>query len=100
MNQGFNDRIVVNIGSGFLNEVKAGLEMEVSKRKYRPTQILEYDSSNPCAIKGTVDLVYPRSVDGKLIFAPGDKKFVIVSPWKDDFEFNIEKMIYKGKPDF
>jgi len=100
LSQRFDDGFVVNVGSGFLADIKAGLEMEVSKRKYRPTQILEYDPANPCSIKGTIDLVYSRSVDGKPVFVSGGKKFVIVSPWKRDFEFNIEKMIYKGKPDF
>jgi hypothetical protein len=100
LSQSFADSFVVNVGSGFLADIKAGLEMEVSKRKYRPTQILEYDPANPCSIKGTIDLVYSRSVDGKPVFVSGDKKFVIVSPWKRDFEFNIQKMIYKGKPDF
>jgi len=107
LDQLFDDRIVVTIGGGFLDEIKSGPEMIVSRRKYSPLLTSEDDPiAEACGGQSVIRnsrsavFVYPRVVSGKPVIGPGDKKFTIVSPWKRDFEFNVEKMIYKGKPDF
>ena len=107
LDQLFDDRIVVTISGGFIDEIKSGPEMIVSRRKYSPLPSSQSDPIADACWEQTltrnsrsVVFVYPRVVGGKPVIGPGDKKFTIVSPWKRDFEFNVEKMVYKGKPDF
>jgi hypothetical protein len=107
LDQLFDDRIIITISGGFADQIKSGPEMIVSHRKYVPLPSSQNDpTADACGgldmIRNSrsVVLTYPRTVDGKPVIGPGDRKFTIVSPWKRDFEFNIEKMIYKGKPDF
>jgi hypothetical protein len=97
LSQNLNDRVIVTIESAFPDDFKAGPELEISKRKYLPLQPSQTDPTNPCPNGG---YAYLRVVNGKPVIGPGDKKLTIVTPWKRDFEFDIQKMVYKGKPDF
>jgi hypothetical protein len=48
-----------------------------------------------------MDLLYPRTVDGKPIFERGDRTIVI--NWGEkggQFTFQLADLIYKGKLDF
>ena len=109
LNQNFDDRILITINGASVDDFKTPPDMVVSDRKYPPFQIMENDPrTNTCtehiltANTPQITYAYPRVVNGKSIFGPGDKKFSIKTPstWTRDFEFNIQKLIYKGKPDF
>lgn len=107
LDQLFDDRIVITISSGFIGDLTSGPEMEVSHRKYSPVQSPQNDSpTDTCGERASMTntqtrvFAYPRIVDGKPVIGPSDKTFTVISPWKRDFEFNIQKMVYKGKPDF
>ena len=100
LNRSFDDRIVVTvlIDPAYTDDFKMGPEMEVSHRKYHPLLTSQNDFRNPC----NGGYAFPRVVQGKSVVEQGDKKLEILTPstWKRDFEFNIQKMVYNGKPDF
>jgi hypothetical protein len=107
LDQLFQDRIVITISSGLIDEIETAPEMNVSRRKYSPLPASQGDPiADACGARTLFTnsqakvFVYPRVVDGKPVIGPNDGKFTIVSPWRRDFEFNVRNMVYKGKPDF
>jgi hypothetical protein len=115
--QDFSDRIVVTIIPKHADDFAKAPELIISGRKYAAISSETVDMRrdpclNPLEAQGPYEIAngiqfacvfafaYPRVVDGKPIVGPGDKKFVIMSPKNRDFNFDIRKMIYNGKPDF
>jgi hypothetical protein len=83
----------------------------VSGRKIPALLPAQFDSISPCPFSFVNetdrphDFVFPRFVDGKPVFQPTDKKFKIgaaVGTYSSElgYQFDIEKMVYKGKPDY
>jgi hypothetical protein len=109
LNESFSDRIVVTITGVFPGEFKTPPELEVSGRKYPP---MEISQENPVGKACTSHMliaglpaseyVYPRVVNGNPVIGPKDKRIVITTAttWAHNFVFNLQRMVYKGKPDF
>jgi hypothetical protein len=117
LNQDFSDRIVVTVVPRHDDDFARAPEMIISGRKYSATGAYPVNmATDPCLndsqagnvfelanggeFVGALAFVYPRVVDGKPIIGPTDKKFVVMSSKNRNFDFDIRKMIYEGKPDF
>jgi hypothetical protein len=60
----------------------------------------ERDSSNS-KVPASMDFVYPRVVGGKPLILPSDSTLELDwGPKAGTFTFQIEKLLFKGKPDF
>jgi len=100
LNQSVGDRIVIGLDANAqTGDSKVGGEVEISKRTYPLTQISDWVTSNPCPFYAVV-VTIPRVVGGNPVIGPADKKLEIKSPTIRKFSFDLQKMIYKGKPDF
>jgi hypothetical protein len=100
-----DDRIVVR-ASGPATISTVAPYLLVSGRKIPTMLDPQRNAVSPCPFdfvttsKTNHDLVFPRVVDGEQVIQPGDKKVVIHAPWGNEFQFDPEKMIYKGKLDY
>lgn len=105
----FDDRIVVR-ANGFYTDFNTIPLLMVSGRNIKTILRPQYNAISPCPFTETsphqmypdinTDLVFPRVVDGKPVIQPGDTKIEVETPWDSGFKFDLEKMIYKGKPDY
>jgi hypothetical protein len=117
LNQDFSDRILVTVVPKHDDDFARAPELIISGRKYSAISAETVNlATDPCLndseagnvfdlahggeFVGALAFVYPRVVEGKRIIGPADKKFVIMSSKHRDFNFDIRKMIYNGKPDF
>jgi hypothetical protein len=108
LNLKLDDRIIVR-ATGAVGATVETPYLDVSGAKIPALLGPQQNAISPCPFPSISprmpdpgpDLVFPRAVDGKPVIQPGDKKIVIETPWGHaTFEFIVEKMVYKGKPDF
>jgi hypothetical protein len=106
-NKSFDDRIEITIIPDNPADFKTAPELIISNRKYQAFQSSLGDPPAdacitllPYAFNAVYVYEYPRIVNGTPVIGPSDKKLVIMSSNHREFEFNIKKMIYDGKPDF
>ena len=117
LSENFDDRIVFRLSGSLV--FKTPPDLTVSGKIVHP---LEGPSvgATACVSDWGNDISYPKFVDGKSIFRPGENKLVIHTnandqpstigrggryeaqfiPVNSSFEFNTKNMVYKGKPDF
>jgi hypothetical protein len=100
LNQDVTDRIVIGLDAyAQSDDSRAAGDLVIGKQKYPISQTADWIASNPCPFYAVV-ITIPRTVDGKPIIGPADKKMEIKSPSIRSFSFDPQKLIYKGKPDF
>jgi hypothetical protein len=100
LNQNVEDRIVIGLDANAQTDESTVLgDVEISKRTYPLTQISDWIKSNPCPFYAVV-VAIPRVHSGNSVIGPADKKLEIKSPSIRKFSFDLQKMTYKGKPDF
>jgi|SRR5882724_2227781 len=100
LNQNVTDRIVIGLDADAqIEDSKVSGEVAISKRTYPITPVSDWNTSNPCPFYPVV-ISFPRVTGGNPAIGPADKKLEIKSPSLKHFSFDLQKMIYKGKPDF
>jgi hypothetical protein len=99
LNQNVTDRIVIGLDADAQTGDSVGGEVAISKRTYPISQVTDWIASNPCPFYPVV-ISIPRVTGGNPAIGPGDKKLEIKSPSIRHFSFDLQKMTYKGKPDF
>jgi hypothetical protein len=100
LNQNVTDRIVIGLDADAqIDDSKVSGEVSISKRTYPITQVSDWNTSNPCPFYPVV-ISFPRATGGNPAISSADKKLEIKSPSLKHFSFDVQKMIYKGKPDF
>ena len=98
--QDVSDRIVIGMDADAQSdESKLAGNVEVSKRAIPLTQVADWISSNPCPFYVVVVSI-PRTLDGKPSITAADKKLEIKGPSLRHFNFDVKKMMSKGKLDF
>jgi hypothetical protein len=117
LSENFDDRLVFRLSGSLV--FKTPPDLIVSGKSVHPIEGPKVGAP-ACVSDWGNDISYPKFVDGKSIFHPGENKLVIKTnlndqpspitrggryegqfiPVNSSFEFNTKNMVYKGQSDF